>query len=397
VVKPIPGFTDKSLPVPILQGEPEFARLVELYQSLCPTAALEIGSLFGGTLYYWITRAPSGAVVVSVDMNVDPRDSRYGPQVHGREHLWPEWARGADVTLHTLVGPSNTFKATVRDLVPAGLDFVFIDANHTYTWARSDFETYWDLIKPGGIVAFHDIYRRTEIDEVWRLWAEICGAGHDCEEFSSIPEQDDWGIGVVRKTRNVELAVVTAVSRPWYLDTILPHVAEGANLPGLTLTWYIIHDAESVPEPRVHRPCWVVEDAFHSCGAMGYGQVNFAIRKYLAGRDTLVWVLDDDNLPHPDFFLAIRNAAACHPQAHGFAFAQEVRPGAVRRVSPDSMRVCHIDQAQYVWRERYRGDVFFTEAYTGDGLFLEALYTKNPAQWILVDEVLSYYNRLRPS
>lgn len=394
-MKPVPGFADAELPVPIYQGDPEFRRLVELYESLRPRAALEIGTLFGGTLYYWITRAPRGATVVSVDMDVDPRDDRYGPQTRGRARLWPAWASAAGVALHTLVGPSNTFRASVRGLAPNGLDFVFIDGNHTYPWARSDLLTYWDQVNPGGVVAFHDIYRRTEIDEVWRLWAELREAGHDCEEFSSVPDQDDYGIGVVRKAREVELAVITAVTRPANLGEILPHVARGAATPGLNLTWYVVHDAESVPEPTSPRPPWVVEDACYR-RTVGQALVNFTLRKYLAGRDTLVWVLDDDNLPHPDFFLALRDLAALHPRAHGFAFAQELAPGSVRRVAPAAMRACGIDQAQYVWRECFRGDRFINETYTGDGEFVEALYAAAPDRWVLVDEPLTYYNRLRP-
>jgi hypothetical protein len=394
-LKPIPTFSDPSRPVPILQGEPEFGRLVELYQSLRPRAALEIGTLFGGTLFYWITRAPHGATVISIDMDVAPQDDRLKAQIDGRGRLWPSWANEAGVTLHTLVGPSSTFQPVVRGLAPDGLDFVFIDADHTYRGARSDLDVYWDLVNPGGVVAFHDVYRRTPIDEVWKLWAEIRGRGHDCEEFSSIPEQDDWGIGVVRKKRVVNLAVVTAVSRPENLGAIFPHVRRGAAVPGLTLTWYVVHDAVAVARPLPDRPAWVVEEAFHRPGTVGKAQVNHVLRTHLAGRDTFVWVLDDDNLPHPDFFLAFRNAAALHPDAHGFAFAQEVRPGAVRRVSPQSMRACHIDQAQYVWSARGCGGALLPEGYVGDGQFVEALYHAHPERWVLDDRVLTYYNRLR--
>jgi predicted O-methyltransferase YrrM len=38
------------------------------------------------------------------------------------------------------------------------LDFVFVDANHTYPYVKADLENYKPLIKPGGVLAGHDIY-----------------------------------------------------------------------------------------------------------------------------------------------------------------------------------------------------------------------------------------------
>ena len=36
------------------------------------------------------------------------------------------------------------------------LDFIYIDADHTYEGVRSDLENYWPKLKPGGILAGHD-------------------------------------------------------------------------------------------------------------------------------------------------------------------------------------------------------------------------------------------------
>lgn len=394
-MKPILEYTDISLPVPILQGDVEFRRLIELYKTIRPRSAVEIGSLFSGSLFFWITCAPPQATVISVDMNVGTEDSRFSAQIHGRNVLWPEWARKANVVLHTFVGPSNKLRNTIDSLLPMGIDFLFIDGDHSYAAVRADFDTYWDLVSPGGHIAFHDIYRRTQIDEVWKLWQEIKDLGHDCLEFSSIPAQDDWGIGVVRKRETIKLAVITPVSRPENLELIIPHMQRGFEVPGLTLTWYIIHDSVRVANPLSNCPPWIIEESYHRPGTAGKAQINHVLHNRLRNSQTLVWVLDDDNLPHPDFFLAIRNAAAYHPTAHGFAFAQELGPDIVCSVSPESMRECHIDQAQYIWNESERGNILIPECYNGDGMFVETLYTNYPDRWILMGRILSYYNRLR--
>jgi len=49
------------------------------------------------------------------------------------------------------------------------LDFVFVDANHTYPYVKADLENYLPLIKPGGVLSGHDIYFesvRKAVDEV---------------------------------------------------------------------------------------------------------------------------------------------------------------------------------------------------------------------------------------
>ncbi|HET6255860.1 MAG TPA: class I SAM-dependent methyltransferase [Puia sp.] len=49
------------------------------------------------------------------------------------------------------------------------LDFAFVDANHTYLYVKADLENYKPLIKPGGVLAGHDIYFdavRKAVDEI---------------------------------------------------------------------------------------------------------------------------------------------------------------------------------------------------------------------------------------
>jgi predicted O-methyltransferase YrrM len=36
------------------------------------------------------------------------------------------------------------------------VDFLYIDADHSYEGIKADYENYTPLVKPGGIVGFHD-------------------------------------------------------------------------------------------------------------------------------------------------------------------------------------------------------------------------------------------------
>jgi len=88
------------------------------------------------------------------------------------------------------------------------IDFLFIDGDHGYDGVRADYELYAPLVRPGGIVAFHDIIqdhgsrfgRKTGCwtGEVHQLWAEIRDDHAEYLEFVEDPEQDGFGIGVLR-------------------------------------------------------------------------------------------------------------------------------------------------------------------------------------------------------
>ncbi len=41
-------------------------------------------------------------------------------------------------------------------LLPDGLDFIWIDANHRYEWVKSDCEMSWSKVRPGGVLCGHD-------------------------------------------------------------------------------------------------------------------------------------------------------------------------------------------------------------------------------------------------
>jgi len=47
------------------------------------------------------------------------------------------------------------------------LDFVFIDANHSYEYVRQDIAAWTPKVRPGGIVAGHDFLARSRAGEEW--------------------------------------------------------------------------------------------------------------------------------------------------------------------------------------------------------------------------------------
>ena len=47
--------------------------------------------------------------------------------------------------------------AAVLSSIPNDLDFVYVDGNHEYKYAKSDMELYFKKLRKGGILAGHDI------------------------------------------------------------------------------------------------------------------------------------------------------------------------------------------------------------------------------------------------
>src|SRR5439155_15474564 len=101
--------------------------------------------------------------------------------------------------LHLLRDDSHKIETQTRirqALQGVPLDLLFIDGDHTYEGVKRDFEMYSPMVRPGGIVAFHDIVEiRVEGLEVARFWNEI-KAKHRHTEIVEDPHQGWGGIGI---------------------------------------------------------------------------------------------------------------------------------------------------------------------------------------------------------
>lgn len=185
----------------ISQIPEEFEKLLNFYKALKPKNVLEIGSLLGWSLKRFIDNAEPGANIISIDYPVrefvGPMDHRVDPQEYGHLILWKKWAKSKNANLFVL--PFSSFDQLTLDQVKAitpVLDFIFIDGDHRYEAIKSDFIMYSQLVRPGGIIAFHDIAEKEE-GGGHRFWNEI-KHNYKHKEILLSPIKEK-GIGVLLK------------------------------------------------------------------------------------------------------------------------------------------------------------------------------------------------------
>ena len=183
------------------QVRSELRAFLILVQQLEPRAVLEIGTGRGGTLFLLARVAAPDATLVSVDIS-SAADLRFGGgDFRHRRPLFEAFALDAQ-RVHFIDGDSqaaDTRAAIERKLAGREVDLLFIDGDHTEEGVRSDFELYRDLVRPGGIIAFHDIVDGEPdlVGGVPEFWRRIRTA--DAQELVEDPAQGGYGIGVLRR------------------------------------------------------------------------------------------------------------------------------------------------------------------------------------------------------
>lgn len=157
-----------------VQCKAEFWGLFRKVQDANARRILEVGVERGGTIGFWDIIAGNEGRVVGLDTHIN---------------IPFEFQPNSEFTL--LEGNSHAADVIqqVKEMLPE-VDFLFIDGDHSYEGVKADWENFSPLVKPGGLIAFHDI-----VDEgVGPFWLEI-EAAHKTERLHE--QSGGIGIGVV--------------------------------------------------------------------------------------------------------------------------------------------------------------------------------------------------------
>ena len=177
----------------------------------------------------------------------------------------------------------------------------------------------------------------------------------------------------------MNLTIITPCSRP---DN-LPKIKESIDLK---CTWIIVYDSEK--EIKNFDEPWIIE-TFTKGGIAGKKQLNHGLD--YCDKSDFVYFLDDDNILHPDFRQFINQIN----YYEGFIFAQELPDNSIRIPSKYNIKVCHVDQAQYLLHMSLIGEKRYIQQYEADGIFIEQIYKEYADKILITNEVLCYYNKLR--
>lgn len=178
-------FTIKTL-----QKRSEILALAKVVADLQPRNILEIGTARGGTLLVWASLAK--ARVISCDL------VHFPCQKPLLEALPPP---GSNCQIKLLTGDSHTPEMKQRvidELNGEKVDFLFIDGDHREDGVTADYLNYKDLVRPGGLIAFHDIVESQPLptNQVYHLWKKLKHLAR-VEEYVDDPSQCGFGIGLL--------------------------------------------------------------------------------------------------------------------------------------------------------------------------------------------------------
>ena len=179
-------MTVKTLQIPA-----EITQLAKAVQAIKPKTIVEIGTARGGTALIWSYLASGRVITCDLnDMNLQrPLFSQFPPP-------------GSNCQVTLLSGNSHeaSFKARLaQELNGEKADFMFIDGDHTESGVEADYNDYKEFVRPGGLIAFHDIVEKQPLqtNQVYHLWKRI-KVGTDVQEFVADPNQCGFGIGLLR-------------------------------------------------------------------------------------------------------------------------------------------------------------------------------------------------------
>ena len=193
--------------------------------------------------------------------------------------------------------------------------------------------------------------------------------------------------------------IITRCSRPFNLSKVKESIFLN---PDVKITWWITFDTSSLKDidadvlTNLQSPN--IKLFFRKSRPGDYGEShNYILEQIESG-----WCLflDDDNILHPNLFDRSNQILTENPKCRGIIFSQFVGGKDfsgldIRVAHPDNIKVSHIDMAQFLIRRDLVGESRFTlDDYKTDGIFIENLYKNNSDDFVIIDEVLSYYNHL---
>lgn len=130
---------------------PYYRFLYHLTSYIKPRLAIELGTMKGISLAY-IARGTTSGKVVSVDHQITSEASNICSSL-------------PNATL--LCSKSEDAIEYIPECKTQGIDFLYVDTDHTYDQANLEYKIYKPLMNPGGIIVYDDISLNDGMKKFW--------------------------------------------------------------------------------------------------------------------------------------------------------------------------------------------------------------------------------------
>lgn len=192
------------------------------------------------------------------------------------------------------------------------------------------------------------------------------------------------------------LNIITRCTRTKNLLQIKDSIFKNVSIE---VKWYLIFDTSSIKDidanllSKIQDKNTIIKYYNGFSGDYGHNLINITIDEIESG---WIYILDDDNILHENFIDNLIPHFTSNYQ--GIIFSQFVGGKDftglnVRDAIPENIKVQKIDMAQFILkRELIANKRLKTFEYKADGYFIEELYKENPDKFLILNEVLSYYN-----
>ena len=183
-----------------LQIRAEIARAMAVVEKVKPRFLLEIGTARGGTFFLFSRAAAQDALLVSLDLPAGRWGGGYSNWKTRifRRMLLP--GQKADFVRANSHDPTSL--ARVREILGGNLlDVLYIDGDHSYEGVKTDYEMYSSLVRPGGLIVFHDVALHDVKHDchVDQLWSDL-KLRFPSSEIVQDPKQGWAGIGILQNS-----------------------------------------------------------------------------------------------------------------------------------------------------------------------------------------------------
>jgi hypothetical protein len=190
-----------------------------------------------------------------------------------------------------------------------------------------------------------------------------------------------------------KLTIVTAVSRPENLSWLKDNLS--ILKPHFKVCWCCVVDSTKATLQQIAVKPDILKTAKSEVPDAGATQRNVALSLI---RNGWIYFLDNDNLIHPNFPRVASETISANPAKKCFVFAQAWWDN-THRLSAGPIKPGKVDTGSFLVHRSVIGEAKWSlnpVPASVDFNFITQIWQQKPEQFLFVNEVCTYYNRLRP-